>query len=104
MNKTVQLRRYRIADGEFDSFVAWWRATMPDLRVSAGFTVEFAYGLRATSEFIWAVSAPDPGWFDELERAYLDSDARKRVFAGLPQRVVSQEIDLVDVEWPFDAT
>ena len=97
--KTTQLRRYTLVDGEYDAFVEWWRGAMPVVRPPAGFTIEFAYGLRESNEFVWAVSTPgDREEFARLEAAYLASDARAAVFAGVPQRVAVYDIRFVDDE------
>ena len=98
--KTIQLRRYTLVDGEYDAFVAWWQQWMPKVRPAAGFTIEFAYGLPETNEFVWAVSAPgDEAAFVEREKTYMASDARAEAFAGVPQRVAEYDIRLVD-EFP----
>ena len=95
--KTIQLRRYTLVDGEYDAFVAWWRETITGVRAGAGFAIEFGYGIRETNEFVWAVSAPgDVEAFLAVEAAYLASDARAAAFAGVPQRIASQDIRFVD--------
>lgn len=95
--KTIQLRRYTLVEGEYDAFVAWWREWMPRVRSEAGFAIEFAYGLPASSEFVWAVSAPgDEADFAGREAAYMASDARAEAFAGVPQRVAEQKVSFVD--------
>ncbi len=94
--RTIQLRRYTLVDGEYDAFVAWWEAWMPKVRPATGFSIEFAYGLRATNEFVWAVSAEgDEEAFLALEKAYMASAARAEAFAGVPQRVAVYDIALV---------
>ena len=100
--KTIQLRRYTLVDGEYDAFVEWWRAAMPAVRPPAGFTIEFAYGLRESNEFVWAVSTPgDRDDFARLEEAYMASDARTAVFDGVPQRVAVYDVRFVD-DLPLD--
>ncbi|WP_308796835.1 hypothetical protein [Agromyces silvae] len=95
--KTIQLRRYTLVDGEYDAFLAWFDGTMPTVRPAAGFAIEFAYGLRETNEFVWAVSAEgDRERFAELEQAYLASDARAAAFDGVPQRIAVYNISFVD--------
>jgi hypothetical protein len=97
--KTIQLRRYTLVDGEYGAFVEWWRGAMPAVRPAAGFTIEFAYGLRDTNEFVWAVSAPgDRDEFLRLEAAYMASDARAAVFARVPQRVAVYDVRFIDEE------
>ena len=94
--RTIQLRRYTLVDGEYDAFVAWWQAWMPQVRPGAGFAIEFAYGLRETNEFVWAVSAEgDEAAFLTLEAEYMASDARAEAFAGLPQRVAEYNVRFV---------
>jgi hypothetical protein len=95
--KTIQLRRYTLVDGEYDPFVEWWRGAMPAVRPPAGFTIEFAYGLRESNEFVWAVSvAGDRDEFERLETAYMASEARAAVFTGVPQRVAVYDVKFVD--------
>lgn len=95
--KTIQLRRYTLVEGEFDAFLEWFQGAMPRVRPAAGFTIEFAYGLRESNEFVWAVSAPgDRDAFLALEQAYMASDARAEAFAGVPQRVAVSDVRFVD--------
>lgn len=95
--KTIQLRRYTLVDGEYDAFLAWWESTMPVVRPAAGFAIEFAYGIRASNEFVWAVSAEgDQEAFLALEAAYMASDARAAAFDGVPQRVAVSDVRFVD--------
>ncbi|HWV48294.1 MAG TPA: hypothetical protein VN035_02460 [Microbacterium sp.] len=99
--KTTQLRRYVLVDGEYDAFVDWWEQWMPKVRPAAGFAIEFAYGLRETNEFVWAVSADgDADAFLALEADYMASDARAEAFDGVPQRVASYDIRLVTEHSP----
>lgn len=95
--KTIQLRRYTLVDGEYDAFIAWWQGCMPIVRPAAGFAIEFAYGIRESNEFVWAVSAPgDRAEFSRLEATYMASPERAAVFDGVPQRVSVSDIRFVD--------
>ncbi|MET4158856.1 hypothetical protein [Agromyces sp. PvR057] len=95
--KTIQLRRYTLVDGEYDAFVAWWESTMPVVRPAAGFAIEFAYGIRESNEFVWAVSAEgDQEAFLALEATYLASPGRAAAFEGVPQRVAAYDIRFAD--------
>jgi hypothetical protein len=95
--KTIQLRRYVLADGTYDDFLAWFQEWMPSVRAARGFAIEFAYGIRETNEFVWAVSAPgDTTAFTELEATYVASPERAAAFAGQPERVASKIITLVE--------
>ncbi|WP_240659013.1 hypothetical protein [Microbacterium sp. CPCC 204701] len=98
--KTIQLRRYTLVEGEYDAFVDWWQRWMPKVRPAAGFEIEFAYGLRETNEFVWAVSAPgDEAAFLDREKTYMASDARAEAFDGVPQRVAVHDVRFV-TEFP----
>jgi len=97
--KTVQLRRYTINEGEFEAFVAWWKSVMQELRVAAGFTIEFAYGIPETREFVWAVGVDGSAeQFDEVEARYLASAERAAVMSAIPERVEERIVNLVTIE------
>jgi len=94
--KTIQLRRYRIIDGEMDAFLDWWSSHIPPLREKAGFAIEFGYADRDNNQFVWAVSVPgDREAFLRAERAYNDSDERSKIFEGVPQRVSEMVVSFV---------
>ncbi|GAA3631372.1 hypothetical protein GCM10022200_12810 [Microbacterium awajiense] len=94
--KTIQLRRYSLVDGEYEAFIEWWRGSIPQVRADAGFTLEFAYGLPESNEFVWAVSVPgDEDAFLAVEAAYMASDARAAAFDGVPQRIAEYNIRFV---------
>jgi hypothetical protein len=94
---TIQLRRYTLIEGEYDAFLAWWDEWMPRVRPAAGFTIEFAYGLRETNEFVWAVSTEgEREAFLALEQAYLGSPGRAEAFEGVPPRVAEYNIRFAD--------
>lgn len=95
--RTIQFRRYVLVEGQYDDFLAWWHEWMPRVRPAAGFTIEFAYGLRETNEFVWAVSTDgDRDTFIATEQAYLVSPERAEAFDGVPQRVAQYDVHLVD--------
>ncbi|HWT32984.1 MAG TPA: hypothetical protein VN107_04420 [Microbacterium sp.] len=95
--KTIQLRRYVLADGTYDDFVAWFDESLRPARTATGFAVEFAYGIRETNEFVWAVSTPgDAAAFNRVEEAYVASAERAAAFAGQPDRITAKAIDFVE--------
>ncbi|MFH8250633.1 hypothetical protein ACH3VR_09745 [Microbacterium sp. B2969] len=95
--RTIQLRRYTLVDGEYDAFLAWWDEWMPRLRPAAGFAIEFAYGLRESNEFVWAVSAEgDREAFLAIEKTYLESPERAAASVGVPQRISAHDIRFAD--------
>jgi hypothetical protein len=91
--RTVQLRRYRILDGELDAFVDWWRARLLPARVAFGFTLESALIVPETLEFVWSVSAAgDRDAFAALDAAWAASSERVAAFEGVPQRVAAMDL------------
>lgn len=91
--RTVQLRRYRIVDGQLDAFVAWWRDRLLPARVAFGFVLESALIVPETNEFVWSVSAEgDEEAFARLDAAWAASPERVAVFDGVPRRVETMDL------------
>jgi antibiotic biosynthesis monooxygenase (ABM) superfamily enzyme len=91
--RTVQLRRYRIVDGELDAFVAWWRTRLLPAREAFGFRLESALVVPETQEFVWSVSvAGDESEFARLDAAWTASPERAAAFEGVPQRVAAMDL------------
>ncbi|GAA4738469.1 hypothetical protein GCM10025783_06360 [Amnibacterium soli] len=91
--RTVQLRRYRIVDGEMAAFTAWWRSRLLPARVAYGFVLESAWVVPETDEFVWAVSAEGDGEaFARLDAAWAASPERAAAFVDVPQRVASMDL------------
>ena len=92
-DRTVQLRRYRIVEGEMPAFTSWWRERLLPARRAFGFALEFAVVVPETDEFVWAVSvAGDAEAFARLDAAWTASPERAAAFEGVPQRVASMDL------------
>ncbi|WP_375399543.1 hypothetical protein [uncultured Amnibacterium sp.] len=95
-DRTVQLRRYQIVPGQLPDFTTWFTEQLVPARVAHGFTVEFAYALPESDEFVWAVSvAGDADEFRAVDERYTASPERAAAFDGIPKRVDSMAITLV---------
>ena len=57
--RAVQLREYRIREGELDRFVALWEQQLAPLRRSLGFEVLGAWTAPEEHRFIWLLSHPE---------------------------------------------
>jgi antibiotic biosynthesis monooxygenase (ABM) superfamily enzyme len=91
--RTVQLRRYRIVDGELEAFLEWWRSRLLPARRAFGFVLESALVIPETNEFVWAVSTEgDEAAFARLDAAWAASPERVVAFEGVPQRVASMDL------------
>lgn len=99
MTETVQLRRYTLAPGKADEFLARWEAHIPALRSQFGFAIKFAYLDRENGVFVWAVAhAGDREAFLAAEKAYYDSPERARqVGGGKPDTLQRVEFGFADV-------
>lgn len=71
-----QVRRYRAAEGKLDAFVDAWRRGVVPLRKKFGFTVEGAWSIPETNEFVWVMSYDGPEGFEAADAAYYESDER----------------------------
>lgn len=91
--RRVQLRRYRIVEGQLDAFVEWWRDRLLPARTAFGFTLESALIVPETDEFVWSVSVDgDEEALARLDAAWAASAERAAVFDGVPQRVTSMDL------------
>lgn len=91
--RTVQLRRYRIVEGQLDAFVEWWRDRLLPARTAFGFTLESALIVPETDEFVWSVSVDgDEEALARLDAAWAASPERAAAFDGVPQRVTSMDL------------
>ncbi|MET0783251.1 MAG: hypothetical protein ABWY53_02900 [Leifsonia flava] len=97
MTTTTQLRLYDLVPTEVDAFIEWWNARLVPARAAHGFVVEFAYLDRDASKFSWALSLPtDAAGFAAAEATYMTSPEREAAFDGVPQRVASSHVALVE--------
>ena len=69
----VQLKRYWIAPGKWDDYLAIWRK-IAAVRERCGFTICCAFADRETNVFTWAISHPD---FEAGAAAYYADEERK---------------------------
>lgn len=71
-----QVRRYRTTEGQLDGFVDAWRDGVIPLRKKFGFTVEGAWSIPETNEFVWVMSYDGPEGFEAADAVYYESDER----------------------------
>lgn len=87
----VQLRDYRIVDGELDRFVDEWRALLAPLRRACGFEIGGAWRVTEEDRFVWLLVHPG-GWgaFDAADAAYFASPERAS-FKPDPARLIAEQ-------------
>ena len=85
----LQMRLYRINKGELEAFAQEWEANIKPLRVELGFTVPAAYTVPTQNLFVWFLQHDSAERWDELDKAYHDSDARKAMEPD-PARLIAR--------------
>jgi hypothetical protein len=98
--RAVQLREYRIREGELDRFVALWREHLAPLRRSLGFEILGAWTARDEHRFIWLLAHPG-GWdaFADGDKAYFASPQRAAIDPEPASLIEEQRtVRLVDVD------
>jgi len=68
---------YQAKDGELEAFIREWTSGVLPLRRKFGFTVEGAWAIPETGEFIWIISYDGPEGFEARDAAYYASPERK---------------------------
>jgi hypothetical protein len=94
---THQLRRYVIVDDEMAAFTDWLLTRMIPARARYGFSLEFAYVIEASNEFVWSLKFEgDAEAAVAADQAFERSPERTAALDGVPNRVVSIRADIVD--------
>ena len=101
----VELRDYRIRDGELHRFVAEWREGILPIRRGLGFRVPAAWTAPATGSFLWLLSMDgDDAAFDAADAAYhaspdrmaLDPDPARLIGSQTRTRISPVALDEAD--------
>ncbi|MGH1488382.1 MAG: hypothetical protein ACRBK7_03155 [Acidimicrobiales bacterium] len=89
----TQLRRYEIAEGQMDRFVAWFPSIV-EARAKYGFTLDSAVADRENNEFVWVTS--HPGDYEAVLEVYNVSPERAAVFEGWDSPVEKLHVSWVE--------
>ena len=98
---THEYRRYTLKPELADEFIAWYRAGVPALRASFGFTVEWVVVDRERLGFDWVVS--HPGTPDEFRAAQRELEASmewRDYLAQIPASLDELHASFVDLIVP----
>jgi NIPSNAP len=93
--RTVQLRRYRVADGQMRDWVQEWEENVRPLREAHGFKVLGAWAVEGTDEFVWVIAHDGPGTFAEADAAYYASPERVALDPDPARHLVETRTDFV---------
>jgi len=95
-DKTIQLRRYEILDGQLEAFLEFFETIVVPVRIEFGYTLEFAYVDAGRNEVTWAISLPgDAATFETRDAEYQSWDRRAQAFEGAPKTVGDMHVALV---------
>ncbi len=72
----VQVRMYRVQEGELARFVEEWEANVRPLREQFGFRVLAAWASEDDDRFIWVLGYDGPDGFAAADARYYGSDER----------------------------
>jgi NIPSNAP len=93
--RTVQLRRYRVADGRLRDWLGEWGGRVRPLREAHGFKVLGAWAVEETDEFVWVIAYDGPGTFEEADAAYYASPERVALDPDPARHLVETQTDFV---------
>lgn len=89
-----QIRRYRIAPGEMDTFVELWREGVVPLRKSLGFSIHGAWVLEESNEFLWVIGYDGAEGLAAANEAYYSSEERTSMSPDPAQLITDAQHDL----------
>ena len=72
----TQLRIYSINRGALQEFAAEWEKTIKPLRLKLGFSIDGAWTVEATNQFVWIMCYDGPESWETLDQAYFQSPER----------------------------
>jgi len=95
----MQVRIYRVRDGELSRFVEEWRTNVRPLRERLGFRVLAAWASEEDDRFVWILAydgengfaAADARYYGSPERAALDPDPA-RLLDGIEHFMATQVV------------
>jgi hypothetical protein len=93
--RTVQLRRYRVADGRMRDWLEEWAGRVRPLREAHGFEVLGAWAVEDTGEFVWVIAHDGPTTFEEADAAYYASPERAELDPDPARHLVEIRTDFV---------
>lgn len=73
----IQLRDYRIRNGQMDAWVVGWKSHIVPLRVDAGFEVIGAWVSAQDERFVWLIGYPGAEGFQAADDRYYASSQRR---------------------------
>lgn len=89
-----QIRRYQIASGEMNGFVELWRETVVPLRKRLGFTVEGAWVIDDSNEFLWIIGYDGPEGLTAANESYYASEERRSMSPDPAEHITGGSHDM----------
>lgn len=93
---TVQLRIYTINKGALQTFAREWEEKIKPLRIKLGFSIDGAWTVEATNQFVWIMSYDGPHAWADLDRAFFDSEERRAMTPDPARNIARMENFFMD--------
>ncbi len=91
-----QLRIYTINRGKMDDFVKAWRQGIAPIREKVGFTIEKAWVVKETNQFMWILRYDGTEDWAVKDKQYFDSPERKQLNPDPAQWIARTEQYFID--------
>ncbi len=85
------MRIYTINRGQMDEFVRAWREGVVPVRQKVGFTIQKAWIVRETNQFIWVLGYSGPDEWAAKDAEYFNSPERKNMHPDPAQYIARSE-------------
>lgn len=92
----TQLRVYQLDPARVDEFITVWREQIVPARKAAGFKIRGAWVNREQAGFVWVISYKGKGSFDDAEKRYYASDARRSIDPSPTEYLRNVETSMVE--------
>ncbi len=86
-----QVRIYTVNHGKMDEFVKVWLQGVAPIRKQIGFTIENAFIIRETNQFVWIIGYDGPEEWAVKDREYFNSPERKKLDPDPAQLIARTE-------------
>ena len=92
----IQLREYRIRQGQMDAWITGWKAHVVPLREAAGFSLIGAWVDAEDDRFVWLIGYVGADGFQAADDRYYASSQRRAVQPDPAELVEEARHTMVD--------
>jgi hypothetical protein len=92
----IQLRDYRIREGQMDAWIARWKAGVVPLREEAGFRVVGSWVDREHDRFVWLIAYSGVDGFEAANERYYASPKRTSLHPEPSELIEEASLTMVE--------